>query len=131
MNYALEDAQLPCDAISYVNAHGTATKLNDAVETQAIKDVFGAHAMRLAVSSSKAAVGHMVGAAGAMGLLLSVMALERLQVPPTANLMDADPDCDLDYVPRTGRDVSHLSAAMCNAFGFGGSSATLIVTRPQ
>lgn len=131
MKNALADAELPGDAIAYIHAHGTATKLNDAVETQAIKAVFGAHAAHLAISSSKAIVGHMVGAAGAMGLLFAVKAMERRQVPPTANLLHPDPDCDLDYIPGTGRDVPRLAASICNAFGFGGSAATLVVTRPQ
>lgn len=129
MRSALADAGIRADAVSYVNAHGTATRLNDAVETQAIKDVFGTHAAKLAVSSSKGAVGHMVGASGSMGLVLSVKALQTQRVPPTANLVDRDADCDLDCVPDPGRVAANLDIAICNAFGFGGSATTLVVTR--
>ena len=128
MRAALADAGLAPEAVGYINAHGTATKLNDAVETQAIKAVFGDHARRLAVSSSKSMVGHMVGAAGAMGLMACVQALHTQQVPPTATLTTADPECDLDYVPGRGRPAPGLTAALSNAFGFGGTAASLLVT---
>jgi 3-oxoacyl-[acyl-carrier-protein] synthase II len=128
MQGALADAGLRSQEVGYINAHGTATKLNDAVETQAIKSVFGDHANKLAISSTKSMVGHLVGAAGAMGFLICVLAVQSRHVPPTANLRHADPDCDLDYVPMTGREVPNLAVAMCNAFGFGGTAACLIAT---
>jgi 3-oxoacyl-[acyl-carrier-protein] synthase II len=130
MRGALADAGLAPDVVGYINAHGTGTKLNDAVETKAIKAVFGEHARRLVVSSSKSMVGHMVGASGAFGLLMCVMALRTRQVPPTANLTTPDKDCDLDNVPNSGRSVSGLVAAMVNAFGFGGTAASIVVTAP-
>ncbi len=127
MQRALDDAGLAPRGVGYVNAHGTATKLNDAVETQAIKSVFGEHARSLAISSSKSMVGHMVGAAGAFGAAMCVQALRTAQVPPTANLDAPDPDCDLDYVPGRARAAPGLDAALCNAFGFGGTAATLVL----
>jgi len=128
---ALDDAGLAPTDIGYIHAHGTGTKANDAVETQAIKDAFGEHARRLAISSTKGMTGHLVGASGAFGLLLCVQALRTGQVPPTANLAVPDPECDLDYVPGMGRDAPGLSAAMCNAFGFGGTAASIIVSAPR
>lgn len=131
MRHALADAGIDPSAVGYLNAHGTATRLNDAVETQAIKDVFGNHARAVAVSSTKSMVGHMVGAAGAMGFLMCVMAVATARVPPTANLVHADPDCDLDYVPDANRGVPGLRVALGNAFGFGGTAASLVVARYQ
>jgi nodulation protein E len=127
---ALRDARLAPDAIDYVNAHGTATALNDVTETQALKAAFGTHAARLAISSTKSMHGHMIGATGAMELAISVLALERQQVPPTAHLTDPDPACDLDYVPVVGRDQP-VGAAMTTSFAFGGTSGALVVTRPD
>ncbi len=129
MTQALADAAIDSSAVGYVNAHGTATRLNDVVETQAIKRVFGHHAQNLAISSTKSMVGHMVGAAGAMGLLMCVKALATAHVPPTSSLKHADPECDLDYVPDAGRSSPGLSVAICNAFGFGGTAASLVVAR--
>jgi 3-oxoacyl-[acyl-carrier-protein] synthase II len=131
MRRALADAAFEPEAIGYINAHGTATKLNDEIETRAIKTVFGGHARKLAVSSSKSLVGHMVGAAGAFGLAMCVKAVEMQQVPPTANLVDLDPECDLDYVPLVGRAAPGLMAAMCNAFGFGGTAASIVICAPR
>ena len=128
MQAALSDAGLPPQAIGYINAHGTATRLNDTVESQAIRQVFGVHADSLAVSSSKSMLGHMVGAAGAIGLMMCVQSIRTKQVPPTANLNHSDPDCDLDYVPNVGREFHGAQGAMCNAFGFGGTAASLVVT---
>jgi 3-oxoacyl-(acyl-carrier-protein) synthase len=114
------------DAVGYVAAHGTATKLNDVTETRAMRAIFGPHADRLAVSSAKGAVGHMVGAAGAMGLFYALQALHSQAVPATANLHQPDPECDLDFVPLEGRPA-RLGAALCNAFGFGGPSASVLL----
>lgn len=129
MRLALADAGMAADVVHYISAHGTGTKLNDTTETQAMKAVFGPHAAKLAISSPKSMVGHLVGAAGAYGFLMCLKALETRQVPPTANLHHPDPDCDLDYVPHAGRDAAHLNATMVNAFGFGGTAASLILTR--
>ncbi len=131
MRSALADAGIPPSEIGYIHAHGTGTKLNDKVETSAIKSVFEKHAYNIPISSSKSMVGHMVGAAGAMGLLASIQAICNQEVPPTANLQNRDPDCDLDYVPVEGRREIGLRTAMSNAFGFGGTSASLIVRLPQ
>ncbi len=129
MRQALADAAIDGGAVGYVNAHGTATRLNDEVETKAIKQVFGDHAPQLAVSSTKSMVGHMVGAAGAMGLIMCVKALTSGQVPPTANLNHPDAECDLDYIPNAGRSAPALRAAISNAFGFGGTAASLVVVK--
>ena len=131
MSLALADAGIAPEAIGYVSAHGTATKRNDATETQAIRVAFGKHAERLAVSSHKSMIGHLVGAAGAVGLLQCVMAVVTEKVPPTANLHTPDPECNLDYVPHVGRALPGLRGAMVNAFGLGGTAASLLVTRPH
>jgi 3-oxoacyl-[acyl-carrier-protein] synthase II len=125
---ALSDAQLDVHAVGYVNAHGTATPMNDIVETNALKAVFGDHAYRIPVSSTKSMHGHVVGAAGALELIISVMALTRQMVPPTAHLDAPDPMCDLDYVPNAGRDA-HIRASLSNSFAFGGTSGVLLVVR--
>ena len=131
MERALADAGIAPEAVGYIHAHGTGTRSNDVVETQAVKAVFGDHAKRLAISSSKAMTGHLVGAAGAFGLMLCVKALQAQAVPPTANLATPDPECDLDYVPNVGRAAPGLSVAMNNAFGFGGTAASLVVTAAE
>jgi 3-oxoacyl-[acyl-carrier-protein] synthase II len=130
MRYALKDAELEPSTIDYVNAHGTGTKLNDQTETDAIKRVFGPHAGRLAVSSTKSMHGHLVGAAGALELLICCLAIKSQQAPPTAHLTHPDPDCDLDYVPLHGRST-RIRAAMSNSFAVGGTSAVLIVQEPR
>ena len=127
MRAALSDANMDATEIGYVHAHGTGTKANDATETAAIKSVFGAAVRGLAVSSSKAQIGHLVGAAGAVGLVLGLQAIRSQVIPPTVNLTHADPECDLDYVPGLGRKTNDLRAAMCNAFGFGGTATSLVV----
>jgi 3-oxoacyl-[acyl-carrier-protein] synthase II len=129
MRAALADAALDRDAIGYVNAHGTGTAQNDAVETAALKTVFGAHAARLPVSSTKAVHGHLLGAAGALEFLLTVLALRHDTVPPTMHLDRPDPDCDLDYVSDGARRGLGLRAAMSNSFAFGGTNAVLVVRR--
>ena len=131
MRAALRSARLDGDAIDYVNAHGTATLQNDAVETAAIKEVFGTRAYRVPVSSTKSMHGHLLGAAGALEFLISVMSLERGIVPPTMHLDAPDPACDLDYVAGRSRDVVPLRAVMSNSFAFGGTNAVLIAGNPR
>jgi 3-oxoacyl-[acyl-carrier-protein] synthase II len=126
MSLALADAGSLPDEIDYVNAHGTGTALNDIAETQAIKAIFGRHARRLAVSSTKSMHGHLVGAAGALECVISALAVHRQMVPPTAHLHEPDPLCDLDYVPLRGRATS-VRAAMTNSFAVGGTAAVLVV----
>ena len=126
MRAALADAGLAPEAIDYVNAHGTGTPLNDAAETQALKEVFGTHAHSLAVSSTKSMHGHLVGAAGALECVITALALDRQAVPPTAHLDVPDPTLDLDYVPHRGRSA-RVRAAMSNSFAVGGTAAALIL----
>jgi 3-oxoacyl-[acyl-carrier-protein] synthase II len=126
MQLALSDAGLGPNSIDYVNAHGTGTKLNDVTETLAIRRIFGEHADRMAISSTKSMHGHLIGAAGALELLISTLAVHRQQVPPTANLACPDPECDLDYVPNEGRSRP-VHAAMTNAFAVGGTSGVLVL----
>jgi len=128
MTLALRDADLAPSDIDYINAHGTGTALNDPTETRAIRQVFGAHADALAVTSTKAVHGHALGAAGALELVAVIGALREQRVPPTANFGDADPACDLDYVPNTARQMS-VRAAISNSFAFGGLNAVLALTR--
>ena len=126
MRRALESAALRAEDIGYINAHGTGTLANDAVETAAIKQVFDAHAGRLAVSSTKSMHGHLLGAAGALEFVATVLALGRKIVPPTINLNVPDPECDLDYVSGKARAIPDLTAVMSNSFAFGGTNAVLI-----
>jgi 3-oxoacyl-[acyl-carrier-protein] synthase II len=126
MRAALLSARRHPDELDYVNAHGTATVQNDAVETAALKDVFGPRAYDLPVSSTKSMHGHLLGAAGALEFIVSIAALERSIVPPTMHLDTPDAACDLDYVPNVARRGSALRAAMSNSFAFGGTNATLI-----
>ena len=122
----LRDAGLNADEIGYLNAHGTATEIGDVVETNAIKLAFGSSAAALPVSSTKAVIGHSMGAAGAMELVASVMALRSGNLPPTAFLETPDPYCDLDFIPLEARAVHGLRAVMSNSFAFGGSNSVLI-----
>jgi 3-oxoacyl-(acyl-carrier-protein) synthase len=126
MRRALESAAMRPEEIDYINAHGTATLANDAVETAAIKSVFGAQAFRIPVSSTKSMHGHLLGAAGALEFVASILALEQQTIPPTINLHVPDPQCDLDYVPGVARTGVKLAAAMSNSFAFGGTNAVLI-----
>lgn len=128
MKMALRHAALAPTDISYINAHGTSTPQGDIAETQAIKTVFGDHAKKLVVSSTKGATGHMLGAAGATELVVCVKAIETSIVPPTINLEKPDPECDLDYVPHTAREMP-VNAIVNNSFGFGGHNATVIAKK--
>jgi 3-oxoacyl-[acyl-carrier-protein] synthase II len=128
MKMALKNAHLNPTDIQYVNAHGTSTPQGDVCETQAIKSVFGDHAKKLAVSSTKGATGHMLGAAGAVEFAVCAKALENQIVPPTINLDNPDPDCDLDYVPHTARELK-VEAVLNNSFGFGGHNACTIARK--
>ncbi len=130
MRAAINDSGLPLSEFGYVNAHGTSTPLNDKFETQAIKSVFGDHAPRVAVSSTKSMTGHLLGAAGGLETIICVLALERQLLPPTINYEHPDPDCDLDYVPNTARQVE-TRAALSNSLGFGGHNVTLALSRPM
>jgi len=128
MRLALQSAGMKPEDVGYINAHGTSTPYNDATETKAIKAVFGSHARKLAVSSTKSMTGHMLGAAGAAEAVVCVLALTRNVLPPTINYVTPDPDCDLDYVPNKPREV-RVNAAMTNSFGFGGTNAVLLFKR--
>ncbi len=125
MNAALKDAGLAANQIGYINAHGTSTLVGDVAETNAIKASFGEHASRLAVSSTKSMTGHLLGAAGGIEAVFSILALKHQAIPPTINLDNPDPACDLDYVPGEARQA-HLQHVLSNSFGFGGTNATLI-----
>ena len=129
MRRALDDAGLDPESVGYINAHGTATLAGDPIETAAIKQVFGPHARRLAVSSTKSMHGHLMGATGVVEFIAAILALERRAVPPTAHLRVADPECDLDFVPDAGRTGVDLEAVMSNSFAFGGSNAVLVARR--
>jgi len=126
MQAALDDAGLPPTEIDYINAHGTSTPLNDPVETRAIHRVFGKHAYRVPVSSTKSMVGHLMGAAGAVEAIACAKTLETGVIHPTINYETPDPECDLDYVPNVARET-HPQTALSNSFGFGGHNATLIL----
>ena len=128
MARALHAVKLPPTAVDYVCAHGTGTVLNDAAETKAIKQVFGEHAYRLAVSSPKSLTGHLMGAAGAVSVTATALALEGQFLPPTINLDTPDPDCDLDYVPCQSRKAA-VRVALANGFGFGGQNAVVALAR--
>lgn len=128
MKAALDSARLNPEDVDYINAHGTSTPAGDLCETQGIKGVFGNHAGKLMVSSSKSMTGHLLGAAGGIEAAFSVLAVYHGVVPPTINLDDPDPACDLDYVPHTARDAN-IDVAVSNSFGFGGTNATVIVRK--
>ena len=128
MKMALRSAGMDPEAISYINAHGTSTPQGDICETSAIKTVFGDHAKKLCVSSTKGATGHMLGAAGAIEMTVCTLALRDQQVPPTINYETPDPECDLDYVPNQARDIP-VQAIMNNSFGFGGHNACVVAKK--
>lgn len=125
---ALRDAQLNAEDVQYLNAHATSTPLGDRVETIAIKRAFGEHARKLAVSSTKSMTGHLLGAAGVVEAIFSVLAIRDRVAPPTTNYENPDPECDLDYVPNTARPMD-IDVAVSNSFGFGGTNGTLIFRR--
>lgn len=128
MRRALADSGIAPETVDYINAHGTSTPLGDKLETMAIKEVFGDHARRLAISSTKSMTGHLLGAAGGLEAAVCVLAINKGFIPPTINLTAPDPECDLDYVPNTGRKVD-VQVALSNSFGFGGHNATLVFER--
>ncbi len=130
MRLSLKDAGIAPSEVDYINAHGTSTEYNDANETQAIKKVFGEHAFKLAVSSTKSMTGHLLGAAGAVEGIFSVLALRHGIIPPTINYEHPDPDCDLDYVPNQARRAD-IRVALSNSFGFGGTNACVIFRRGE
>jgi 3-oxoacyl-[acyl-carrier-protein] synthase II len=128
MNMALKSAGINPEAVDYINAHGTSTPLGDIAETKAVKLSFGEHARKLMVSSTKSMTGHLLGAAGGVEAVFSALAIAHQAVPPTINLVEQDPECDLDYVPNTARQAS-VDVALSNSFGFGGTNGTLIFRR--
>jgi 3-oxoacyl-[acyl-carrier-protein] synthase II len=128
MLHTLKRAKLSPDKIDYINAHGTSTPVGDLAETDAIKAVFGDSAKKVAVSSTKSMTGHLLGAAGAAELIFCIKAIEQNIIPPTINLDNPDPNCDLDYVPHKARE-QRVDVAMSNSFGFGGHNATVLVQR--
>lgn len=128
MRNALADAGLPTDAIGYINAHGTSTKAGDLAECIAIKSVLGTHASKVLVSSTKSAIGHLLGAAGSVEAIFSVLALRDQVAPPTLNLDNPDEGCDLDFVPHQAKQVS-MSHTLCNSFGFGGTNGSLLFSK--
>ena len=128
MAMALEDAGLAPDAVRYINAHGTSTPLGDKAETAAVKRVFGAHAKKLSISSTKSQLGHTLGASGGIELVVCSLTVSRGIITPTINLDTPDPDCDLDYTPKVAREAQ-VDVAMSNSFGFGGHNASLVLRR--
>ncbi|MBW2056881.1 MAG: beta-ketoacyl-ACP synthase II [Deltaproteobacteria bacterium] len=128
MEMALADAGIAPDEVDYINAHGTSTYLNDITETQAIKRVFRDHARKIPISATKSMTGHLLGAAGSVEAIFSILSLRDGIIPPTINLENPDPECDLDYVPQKAREAK-IRVVMSNAFGFGGSNAALVFRR--
>jgi len=128
MRQAMEMAELPLDSIDYINAHGTSTPLNDKGEVKAVKAVFGDHASKLAMGSTKSMTGHLLGAAGGLESVISALAIHRGELPPTINYEEPDPDCDLDFVPNEGRKAD-VKAVLSNSFGFGGHNVSLVLKR--
>jgi 3-oxoacyl-[acyl-carrier-protein] synthase II len=128
MQLALEDARVNPDDVQYINAHGTSTPLNDPVETDAIKQVFGDHAYEMAISATKSMTGHAMGTTAAMEAAFTALSIRDQVAPPTMNLHHPDPECDLDYVPNEARDMS-VDCAISNSFGFGGHNAVLVFKR--
>lgn len=128
MNMAINDAGIKPEEIGYVNAHGTSTPMNDPIETSIVKKVFGVHAKKLAMNSTKSMTGHLLGAAGAIEAIITSMALKEGFLPPTINYKTPDPECDLDYVPNIGRKAD-INYALSNALGFGGHNASIVLKK--
>ena len=128
LKMALTEADLQAEDVDYINAHGTATGAGDVAETRAIKVALGKHARRVAVSSNKSMIGHCLGASGAIEAVATVLTIVNSLIPPTINLTDPDPDCDLDYVPLESR-IQKVDVAASNSFGFGGHNVTLVFRR--
>jgi len=125
MENALRNSGINPEQVDYINAHGTSTQAGDVIETIAVKNVFGEHALNLAVSSTKSMIGHLLGAAGGVEAIFSILSLRDQVAPPTINLDEPDPECDLDYVPHEARQMK-IDIALSNSFGFGGTNGTLI-----
>ena len=128
MRNALKDAGLAPDQVDYINAHGTSTPLGDVAETVAVKRLLGEHARRVAVNSTKSMTGHLLGAAGGVEAVFTILATHRQVSPPTINLRNPDPQCDLDYVPNAAREMQ-VRVSMSNSFGFGGTNGSLVFAR--
>jgi 3-oxoacyl-[acyl-carrier-protein] synthase II len=124
MNNALRDARAEPSEVDYINAHGTSTPLGDVAETVAVKRCLGDHARKVAMSSTKSMTGHLLGAAGGVEAVFTVLSVKQQIAPPTINLMEPDPECDLDYVPNRAREM-RIRLALSNSFGFGGTNGTL------
>ena len=128
MRWALQDAEIQPEAVDYINAHGTSTPQNDATETRAIKKVFGEHAYKMAVSSTKSMIGHAMGASGALEAIACALTITSGWIPPTINYETPDPECDLDYVPNQARQ-QRVNVTLSNSFGLGGQNACLVLKR--
>jgi 3-oxoacyl-[acyl-carrier-protein] synthase II len=128
MRNALRDAGLNPEAVDYINAHGTSTPAGDLGETQAMKTALGDHAYKVAVSSTKSMIGHMLGAAGGIEAVLTALSIKNQIAPATINLDNQDPECDLDFIPNVARDMK-IDIAMSNSFGFGGTNGSLVFKR--
>jgi 3-oxoacyl-[acyl-carrier-protein] synthase II len=126
MSMAIKNAGLKPEDVDYINAHGTSTKLNDLSETKAIKALFGEHAYKIAVSSTKSMTGHLLGGTGGIEAIYSLLTIKNGVIPPTINYDTPDPECDLDYVPNTSRKAD-VKVAMSNSFGFGGTNASILL----
>jgi len=126
MTKAIKEAGIRPEQVGYINAHGTSTELGDLAETKAVKVVFGDAAKKVAISSTKSAIGHSLGASGGIELVITALALTRGELPPTINYDEPDPECDLDYVPNVARQAK-LQYAMSNSFGFGGHNTSLLI----
>ena len=127
MQWALQNAKINPNDVQHINAHGTSTPHNDRLETLALKSVYGNHADSLAVSSNKSMIGHLMAAAGAVEAIASVLTIDNRVIPPTINYETPDPDCDLDYVPNTAREMQSLTTVMSSNFGLGGQNASLVL----
>ncbi len=124
----MRDAKITPEQVDYINAHGTSTPAGDVGETHAMKKALGDHAYKVAVSSTKSMIGHLLGAAGGIEAVLTALAIKHQIAPPTINLENQDPDCDLDYVPNTARNMK-IDVAISNSFGFGGTNGSLVFKR--